>query len=345
MKRHGHGDDRGGAKKAKSVQFNAKPSVKYIEDDEEETKESDRHGDDDEDDDEVDPDHVAYESEDSDAEDGKKARPPPIQHKIQEGEEESTTRHDAYEDDGVRMMPFNLKEDREDGHFDDSGNFVWAKGDKAVQEDAWLDGVSAQDMEIAEMARLQRQEAADDEAETWTERRAKSVFMEVLNEGETVLAALRRLGKKPKPKTAKQKKTFVDAQTPDMKREFNQLTDAADYMMRQGHTEIYHKPKEDIVDKPAPKPIVYWEYRAPDGQIQGPYPTATILAWRAQGYFQGDSAVQMRQCQATPAGPAPLAASAAQDLMDDFDDDDEEESKTSEDGWQSSDAIPFRQFV
>ncbi|KDO34071.1 hypothetical protein SPRG_01345 [Saprolegnia parasitica CBS 223.65] len=345
MKRHGHGGDRGGAKKAKSVQFHAKPSVKYIEDDEEEeTKESGSHGDDDDDDDQ---DHVAYESEDSDAEDGKKARPPPIQHKIQEGEEESTTRHDAYEDDdGVRMMPFNLKEDREDGHFDDSGNFVWAKGDKAVQEDAWLDGVSAQDMEIAEMARLQRQEAADDEAETWTERRAKSVFMEVLNEGETVLAALRRLGKKPKPKTAKQKKVVVTAQTPDMQREFNQLTDAADYMMRMGHTEIYHKPKEDIVDKPAPKPIVYWEYRAPDGQIQGPYPTATILAWRAQGYFQGDSAVQMRQCPATPAGPAPLAASAAQDLMDDFDDDDEEEeAKTSDDGWQSSDAILFRQFV
>ncbi|OQR87691.1 hypothetical protein ACHHYP_08171 [Achlya hypogyna] len=332
MKRHG-GDGAGApAKKFKSVQFHEKQQVKYIEESKEPVSDEDDEGEE----------ETKYESEDSDAEDGKKARPAPIRHKMQEGEEDERPDMRSFEEeDGVRMMAFNLKEDREDGHFDDNGNFIWAKGEKVVQEDAWLENVSAEDMEIAERARILRQEAADDEAETWTERRAKSVFMEILEDGETVLAALRRLGKKPKTKTKKGAPAALE-QTADMKREFNQLTDAADFMMRQGHTEIYHKPKEDIVDKPAPKPTVLWEYRSQDGQIQGPFPTETILSWRAQGYFVGESAVQMRQYTEAPvsSGPAPLSA---QDLMDDFDDD--EETKTNDDGWQLSDSINFRQYV
>ncbi len=42
------------------------------------------------------------------------------------------------EEDGIKFMPFNLKEERETGHFDEHGNFVESKQKKA-DHDAWLD--------------------------------------------------------------------------------------------------------------------------------------------------------------------------------------------------------------
>ncbi|RHY70591.1 hypothetical protein DYB38_008412 [Aphanomyces astaci] len=173
------------------------------------------------------------------------------------------------------MMAFNLKEDREEGHFDESGNFVWAKEEQPMQEDAWLENVSAQEMEGAERARILRQEARTDDEETWTERRATSVFMEVLEEGETVLKALKRLGKKKKGSKGPE-------QTPDMKREFDELTEATDFLMRQGKADVYHTPKEQLVPQAPPPPPVLWEYKSQDGLIQGPFPSSNFVEWQAQ---------------------------------------------------------------
>ncbi|RHY25567.1 hypothetical protein DYB32_008231 [Aphanomyces invadans] len=130
-------------------------------------------------------------------------------------------------------------------------------------------------MEGAERAHILRREAQKDEEESWTERRATSVFMEVLEEGETVLKALKRLGKKKKGSKGPD-------QTPDMKREFDELTEASDYLMRQGKADVYHTPKEQLVPQAHAKPPVLWEYKSQDGQIQGPYPTANFIAWQAQ---------------------------------------------------------------
>ncbi|ETW06189.1 hypothetical protein H310_03762 [Aphanomyces invadans] len=252
-------------------------------------------------------------------------------HKQQEGEEDDRPDMPQYAEEGVRMMAFNLKEDREDGHFDENGNFVWAKEDKPIQEDAWLENVSAQDMEGAERAYILRREAQKDEEESWTERRATSVFMEVLEEGETVLKALKRLGKKKKGSKGPD-------QTPDMKREFDELTEASDYLMRQGKADVYHTPKEQLVPQAPAKPPVLWEYKSQDGQIQGPYPTANFIAWQAQGYFRGDSAVQIRQYE--PQKAVASESSATQDLEDDFNDDDDDEDG----GWVSSNTIDFHMY-
>ncbi|RHY04239.1 hypothetical protein DYB34_003772 [Aphanomyces astaci] len=231
------------------------------------------------------------------------------------------------------MMAFNLKEDREEGHFDESGNFVWAKEEQPMQEDAWLENVSAQEMEGAERARILRQEARTDDEETWTERRATSVFMEVLEEGETVLKALKRLGKKKKGSKGPE-------QTADMKREFDELTEATDFLMRQGKADVYHTPKEQLVPQAPPPPPVLWEYKSQDGLIQGPFPSSNFVEWQAQGYFRGDSAVQMRRYEATDV--VAKESSAAKDLEDDFDDDDEEKEEDGDGRWVSSDTIDFR---
>ncbi|KAF0703863.1 hypothetical protein AaE_015220 [Aphanomyces astaci] len=312
-------------KKKKTVQFS-------------ESKHDDDHDDggaDDDDDDEV---NGALDSDDEtksdDGHDTKK-RQIPRQHKRQEGEEEDRPDMPQYADEGVRMMAFNLKEDREEGHFDESGNFVWAKEEQPMQEDAWLENVSAQEMEGAERARILRQEARTDDEETWTERRATSVFMEVLEEGETVLKALKRLGKKKKGSKGPE-------QTADMKREFDELTEATDFLMRQGKADVYHTPKEQLVPQAPPPPPVLWEYKSQDGLIQGPFPSSNFVEWQAQGYFRGDSAVQMRRYEATDV--VAKESSAAKDLEDDFDDDDEEKEEDGDGRWVSSDTIDFRRY-
>lgn len=48
-------------------------------------------------------------------------------------------RLDAAEDDGITLEPFNLVKEREEGRFDESGNYVENKPDEdADPEDAWL---------------------------------------------------------------------------------------------------------------------------------------------------------------------------------------------------------------
>jgi len=43
------------------------------------------------------------------------------------------------EEDGFALEPFNLKRERAEGHFDESGHYVEHGRDDAASRDAWLD--------------------------------------------------------------------------------------------------------------------------------------------------------------------------------------------------------------
>jgi CD2 antigen cytoplasmic tail-binding protein 2 len=114
-----------------------------------------------------------------------------------------------------------------------------------------------------------------------------------------------------------------------------------------------------------------WEYRAPDGAVHGPFSTAHIMAWRAQGFFTGAQQVHMRPAQqgkATPssstaaAASAPAAGAAVDDFMADFEDDEggdgaaaesekgakadaPVETAAQESDWVLSDQIDFSRFM
>jgi len=45
---------------------------------------------------------------------------------------------DREEDDGVKLEPFNLAQERAEGHFDESGHYVENKKDDTEETDAWL---------------------------------------------------------------------------------------------------------------------------------------------------------------------------------------------------------------
>lgn len=52
------------------------------------------------------------------------------------------------------MTSFNLKEENEEGFYDGSGNYVWKKEEKSMQEDAWLDNISEVTMKAASDAKV-----------------------------------------------------------------------------------------------------------------------------------------------------------------------------------------------
>ncbi|GMF22493.1 unnamed protein product [Phytophthora lilii] len=204
-----------------------------------------------------------------------------------------------------------MEEEKDEGHFDADGNFVWDDEAKRVQEEAWLDGVSAQQMGAAKHAQSRRAFRDEQAEETLTAEAATRTLAELLQPRETVLQALKRLGSKrparvrpgSKRKQA-QRMELETTQTPEEKQQFDQITEAADFLMRAGEVDVYSQIKEEFIpeeellaqrrsarvteesegksEEHPPKQEIMWEYKATDGQIHGPYPTSSFVAWQQQ---------------------------------------------------------------
>ena len=110
-------------------------------------------------------------------------------------EEEAEER--AEEEAEEPMEPFNLKEEREQGHFDEAGNYVINK-DEA--NDAWLDTDGGKLVSEAVRKRIKEQQEAEAvarRAAPMTDRQIARLKMEaaqLMQPGETLTRALKRLG-------------------------------------------------------------------------------------------------------------------------------------------------------
>ncbi|KAH7492076.1 hypothetical protein PRIC1_002450 [Phytophthora ramorum] len=290
-------------------------------------------------------------------------------------------------DDQRGMTAFNMEEEKDEGHFDAKGNFVWDDEAKKVQEEAWLDSVSEQQMGAAKNAKSRRDFRDEQAEETLTAEVANQTLATLLQPRETVLQALKRLGSKKAARVkpgSKRKQRTEPTQTPEEKKLFEQVTEAADFLMRSGEVDVYSQMKEEFVpeeellaqrrreqfsdeneakcEENPPKQEVMWEYKAADGQIHGPYPTSSFVAWQQQGYFKGDTAVDMRQVQGDDDAAKskhevnkkqkqePEKVSAEQEMLDDFADSDddapaaEDNGKADENSWKRSDTIDFSSY-
>ncbi|GMI88356.1 hypothetical protein like AT5G09390 [Hibiscus trionum] len=141
-------------------------------------------------------------------------------------------------DDGVQIEPFNLKKEREEGYFDAEGNFVEYVADKEIK-DAWLDSVEA-DVKYTGKASVttngEDNEVAAQDLSAQDIGKIKRRIADVLEPGETVLQALRRL-----KGTSNNRKEKMSAET---KRVFDQLTEDAIKLMENGDFNVYHEKQE-----------------------------------------------------------------------------------------------------
>eukprot|EP00092_Neocalanus_flemingeri_P048668 GFUD01055597.1.p1 GENE.GFUD01055597.1~~GFUD01055597.1.p1 ORF type:complete len:198 (+),score=80.71 GFUD01055597.1:67-594(+) len=109
-----------------------------------------------------------------------------------EGQEDDTLGQDG----DIKITPFNLKEEQQEGSFSKDGNFVWNKKDDV--KDAWLDDIDWVKVKQKSKAELEKDEheddAEDDAQESYNEVANYKQMVELMRPGESVAKSLRRLG-------------------------------------------------------------------------------------------------------------------------------------------------------
>lgn len=156
---------------------------------------------------------------------------------IGEAEEEYEEDEENLEDDGIKIEPFNLKQEREEGYFDSEGNYV-EYGNGNDIKDAWLDSVEVDSRFAEEHLKQSIQESEDDDDLSPEEiSKIKRRIANALQPGETVLQALRRM---KGASSGKNKREKMPAET---KAIFDQLTDDAMKLMDGGDFNVYQEQK------------------------------------------------------------------------------------------------------
>lgn len=171
-----------------------------------------------------------------------------------EGQEDDTVAQDGE----IKITPFNLKEEQQEGSFSKDGNFVWNKKDEV--KDAWLDDVDMQKVREKTTEEREAEEAAaeaEDEAQAnYSEFNNYKQMIELMRPGESVAKSLRRLGGGQKAVSQsqrwKKKKAGAveDPKEKENKEQMLKLTGIADEILtRSGNMEIYEMTYEGILFK------------------------------------------------------------------------------------------------
>uniref|UniRef100_A0A7N1A080 OCRE domain-containing protein n=2 Tax=Kalanchoe fedtschenkoi TaxID=63787 RepID=A0A7N1A080_KALFE len=142
--------------------------------------------------------------------------------------------NETFEDDGIQIEPFNLKQERNEGYFDDAGNFVEYVDDQAFK-DPWLDSVEVDTRYAEKASALNIASNETHELESDDIGKMKRRIADILNPDETVLQALRRL------KGTSNRKEKMSA---DKKFMFDQLTEDAMKLLENGDYNVYEEKKE-----------------------------------------------------------------------------------------------------
>ena len=222
----------------------------------------------------------------------------------------SKTRH------APKLDAFNMRNEQDEGQFDESGNFVRKAVDPEAVHDRWLEGTSNKEIKKAKEAMEKREQdrrKRDREDDARSVKDVLAALISRMERGETVLEALARMGKgkaKKLPRWQRSKKGAQDvdsngAADAEVKRkaDVEALTAAADLMLTRGETEIYDEERESLQRRfqretgeqwrdrreDEDSDSKTWEYRWTDardgGHVNGPYNASAMRQWNDAGYF------------------------------------------------------------
>ncbi|TKW11619.1 hypothetical protein SEVIR_6G243700v4 [Setaria viridis] len=139
-------------------------------------------------------------------------------------------------DDGIRIEPFNLEREREEGYFDENGNFVeYARGNEI--KDAWLDSVEVDPTFVAKVQNKGKEKVEEfQDLSSDDIGRIKRQIANMLEPGETIMQALKRL-----KGTSTDKRGKMSEGTKCI---FDELTEAAVKLMENGDYNVYSDDRE-----------------------------------------------------------------------------------------------------
>jgi len=164
-----------------------------------------------------------------------------------EGQEEETIQSYGK----IKITPFNLKEEMEEGHFDTEGNYIADKSTDYVK-DQWLESIDWSRVDENHKKKVSKKTGLDDEIEQMNDRekiRVVKDILSILHPGENALIALRRLGgSKKKGKNRLGDNSVHEGQevTRKKKEQLLRLTELVDLLLQQGDFEIYSKTFEKL---------------------------------------------------------------------------------------------------
>ncbi|XP_010268033.1 PREDICTED: LIN1-like protein isoform X2 [Nelumbo nucifera] len=138
-------------------------------------------------------------------------------------------------DDGIQIEPFNLEQEREEGYFDAQGNFVEYFRENEIK-DAWLDSAEIDTRFAEKNLETAKNEEDIHDLSSKDIGAIKRRIANLLEPGETVLQALRRL--KGTTNSKKQK------MPQEIKLMFDQLTEDSVKLMEDGDYNVYHETRE-----------------------------------------------------------------------------------------------------
>lgn len=173
---------------------------------------------------------------------------------ILDAQEPSTMMH--Y--DGIKITPFNLKEEFQEGNFDKAGNFIFAKRQRDTEEnpsDNWADTVDWASVEAQASSSAKQENGKEDQDEEMPPARDRSScykeMLSIMKPHETVQQAIRRLGnsipkRRPKTKSTTTSSAQTDAGVTEAKKDMEQIIELAHQMLEEGDTDIYQKSYDDL---------------------------------------------------------------------------------------------------
>jgi len=218
---------------------------------------------------------------------------------------------------------FNMRNENEEGRFDQNGNFIHNAADPNDKYDQWLEGISRKDRKNAAEAKAKREEdeknrVRDEDSNLMSN--LLTTFLTHVRKGERTVDALGRLEKGMrylfsnipsilatihwKQRAGMKAYLILERKKSDEYKRITatdeELADAMVEMMRRGHNDIYEYQREkfvrmykketgeDWVDAP-----VMWEFywvNAEDDSVHGPYDSQTMQSWKDNSYFDDYSA-------------------------------------------------------
>ncbi|CAJ0939893.1 unnamed protein product, partial [Mesorhabditis belari] len=169
-----------------------------------------------------------------------------------EGQEDSTLDFD----ENIKITPFNMKEDEEEGHFDETGNFIFDRNKEDIK-DAWLDNI---DWGHIKKKAGEHWEKFEDEEEalppTMDDGRRKEIFkllIELLKPDQSVTKALSEIRKSKKLTPAEERKLRWAAKkegktldSDNNQKLTTELSALADELISAGHMDAYEWNREKV---------------------------------------------------------------------------------------------------
>ncbi|EPS61335.1 hypothetical protein M569_13462, partial [Genlisea aurea] len=144
--------------------------------------------------------------------------------------------NETFVEEGIAVDPFNLEKEREEGFFDENGNYVEYINRNEVK-DAWLDSLDSHTKYTGKSSIPTISDDKPVELSTEVLAEINKRISDILHPGETVLRGLKRL----KGSTDKKHKMSVET-----KRLFDQLTEDAMALMDDGYNDVYDKKQEQF---------------------------------------------------------------------------------------------------